>query len=111
VEPVIERFEPVNLLAHRLRDRAGSLADHDVDVGREEAEHALLPEATAKRTDRIRMGVGFLRALLSRPIGEQHQRANDLVAPLGLIDEAQLQLCKLRGRFHVPFCPVRVSIR
>jgi hypothetical protein len=29
---------------------------------------------------------------------------------LRLIDKTQLQLRKFRGRFHVPFCPVRFSI-
>ena len=46
------------------------------------------------------MGVGFLRPLLSRPIGEQYEGPNDLVAPWGLIHEAQRQLRKRRGRFH-----------
>jgi hypothetical protein len=53
-----------------------------------------------------RMGVGFLRPLLGRPIGKQDQGPDDLIAPLGLIHEAPLQLRKLRRRFHRrPFHP------
>ena len=64
-----------------------------------------------KRRWRVRTVSGWvsrlLRPLLGRPIGEQHQGPDDLVAPLGLIHEAQLQLCKLRGRFHRhPFHPL-----
>jgi hypothetical protein len=46
------------------------------------------------------MGLGFLGALLGRPIGKQHQGPDHFIAPLGLIHEAQLQLGKLCGRFH-----------
>jgi hypothetical protein len=56
-----------------------------------------------KRRWRVRTvsgGVGFLRPLLSRPIGSQDQGADHLVTPLDLIHEAQLQLRKRRRRFH-----------
>jgi hypothetical protein len=36
------------------------------------------------------MGVGLLRRLDGGAIGEQDEGPNDLVAPLGLIHEAQL---------------------
>ena len=46
------------------------------------------------------MGVRFLRSLLGRPIGKQHQGTDHLIAPVNRIHEAQLQLRKLYGRFH-----------
>ena len=100
VEAVIEGLEAIDLLAHGLRDGAGPPPGHHLDIGGEESRHALLPETAPEGADRVGVGVGFLRPLLGRPIGKQHQGADQLVAPLGLIDEAQLQLRKLRGRFH-----------
>jgi Resolvase, N terminal domain/Helix-turn-helix domain of resolvase len=100
MEPVLARVEAVNLLAHRLRDPAGSRPDHDVDMGREAAEPALRPEATPEGADRVGRGVGFLRALLDRPIGEPHEGTNDLVAPWGPVHKAELPLCKRCGQFH-----------
>jgi adenine-specific DNA-methyltransferase len=86
-----------------------SYRQHDVDVGREETEHALLPEATPEGADRIGMGRRFVRALLGGLIGEQHEGANDLVAPWGPSHKAQLQLCKLCGQFHRRPCHPRCS--
>ena len=78
MEPVIERFEAVNLLAHRLWDPAGFLPDSDVNVGREKAEHPPLSEATPEGADRVGMGRRFVRALLGGPIGEQREGADHL---------------------------------
>ena len=47
-----------------------------------------------------RVGLGFPGALLRGPVGKEDHRADDFIAPLGLIHEAQLQLRKLRRRFH-----------
>jgi hypothetical protein len=74
--------------------------------GRGLSRHALLPEAALEGPHGVRMGVGLLRPLDGGAIGEQDEGPNDLVAPLGLIHEAQLQLCKRRGRFHR--CPPAV---
>jgi hypothetical protein len=100
VESVVERLQPVNLTAHGLRNPAGSFPHHDVDMGREESEHPLLSAATAEGADGVGMGRGFVRAWLGRPIGEQHEGANDLVAPLRPVHKTQLQLCKRCGQFH-----------
>ena len=100
MEPVIERLEAVNLQAHRLRDPAGSRPDHHLDVGREEAEHPLLAEATPEGTHGVGMGVSVLRPLLDGLISEEHEGPNDLIAPLRPIHKAQLQLGKCCGRFH-----------
>jgi hypothetical protein len=73
---------------------------HHLDIRGQEAWHALLPEAAVERAHGVGMGVGFLGALLSRAIGEQHQGTDDLVPSLRLIDKTQLQLRELRGRLH-----------
>jgi hypothetical protein len=100
VEAVIQRLETIDLLPHSLRDGAGPLPVYHLNISGKESSHALLPEAALEGADGVRMGMGFLRPLLGRPIGKQDQRADHLIAPLGLIHEAQLQLCKLRSRFH-----------
>ena len=96
----VEGFEPINLLPHRLRDRAGPRPGHHLDVAGEEAQHALLAEATRELPHGLRMRVRFLGPLRGGAIGQQHQRANHLVPPLDLIHEVQLQLGKFRRRFH-----------
>jgi hypothetical protein len=96
----VEGFEPINLLSHRLRDRAGPLPRHHLDVAGEEAQHALPTEATRELPHRLRMRVRFLGPLRGGAIGQQHQGANHLIMPLDLIHEVQLQLGKLRRRFH-----------
>ena len=63
-----------------------------------------------KRRWRVRTVSGWVSVSCARccgrPIGEQHQGPDHFIAPLGLIHKAQLQLCKLRGRFHRrPFHP------
>ena len=90
VEPVIQRLEAIDLLPHGLRDGAGSPAMHHLDIGGEESQHALLPEAALEGAHGVRVGVGLLRPLGGGAIGEQHEGPNHLVAPLRLIDKAQL---------------------
>jgi hypothetical protein len=96
----VEGFEPINLLPHRLRNRAGPLPGHHLDIAGEESQHALLAEATRELPHGLRMRVRFLGPLRGGAIGQQHQRANHLVTPLDLIHEVQLQLGKCRRRFH-----------
>ena len=45
------------------------------------------------------MGVGFHRAL-SACLGQQHERANQFIAPLHLIHKMKLQLGKVQPRCH-----------
>jgi hypothetical protein len=61
---------------------------YHLDISGEEAEHPLPPEATPEGAHRVGVGVGFLRPLLNRPIGEQHEGADDFVSPLGLVHKA-----------------------
>ena len=96
----IERFEAVKLLPHGVSDPARPPSDDDLDRVGQQAQHALLPEAPRELADRVRMGVRFPGPLRGRAIGQQHQGTDDLIAPLGLIHEAQLQLCKRRRRLH-----------
>ncbi len=48
---------------------------YHLDIGEKEATHALLPEGALEGANRVRMGMGFLRALPGGPIGKQHQTA------------------------------------
>jgi hypothetical protein len=73
---------------------------YHLDIGGAESRHALLSEAAVEGPHGVGMGVGLLRPSDGGAIGEQYEGPNDLVAPLVLIHEAQLQLCKRRGRFH-----------
>jgi hypothetical protein len=73
VEPIIEGFEAIDLLPHGVRHGTGPPAVHHLDIRGEEACHALLPEAAVERAHGVWMGVGFLGALLSRAISEQHE--------------------------------------
>ena len=88
VEPVIEGFQPINLLPHGLRDRAGPPPGHNLNIRGEEAPHALVPETTLEGAHRVWMGLRFLRPLLGRAIGKQHQGPDHLLAPLCLIHKA-----------------------
>ena len=87
-------------LQHHLGDGAGPPPGDDLDIGREETQHALLSKAALEGAHGIWMGLRFLGALLGRPIGKQHQGSDHLIAPLHLIHEAQVQLGTLRGWFH-----------
>jgi hypothetical protein len=100
MKATIESFEAVNLLADIVGDGAGTPTPSDLDIAREEPQHPLLAEASMERPDRFRMRSRFLGSLRRGPIGKEHQRANDLVAPLSLIDQAQLQLGKRGGGVH-----------
>jgi hypothetical protein len=100
VEPVIEGFEPIELLPDGVRNPGGPGEDHHLYLPREQPEHPPLPEAAVERAHGVRMGGGFPRALCGHAILKEEPRADHLIAPLGWIGEAQLQLGKLRGRFH-----------
>jgi hypothetical protein len=63
---------------------------HHLDIRGQESPDPLLPEAAPECAYRVRVGVGLLRPLGGSAIGEQHEGPNDLVAPLRLIDKAQL---------------------
>src|SRR5215211_7738917 len=100
MKATIERFEAVNLLPDVGGDGAGPLTPYHLDLGGEEPQHPPLAEAPVERADRIRMGSGFVGALGGRAVGKEHQWANHLVAPLGLIHKTQLQLGKFGGGVH-----------
>jgi hypothetical protein len=67
-------------------------------MGRKQAQHPPLREATRELAYSVWMGLCFLGSLWRRAIRKQHSWTDDFIAPLGLIDEAQLQLRKIRGR-------------
>jgi hypothetical protein len=100
MEAGIERFEPVNLLADGIGDQRGSASGSYFEGCGHQSQHSLPLEATLEGTDGVRMGLRFLGPLHRRPIGKEHQGTDDLIAPLNLIHEAQLQLRKRCGRFH-----------
>jgi hypothetical protein len=100
MESCIQRFEAVNLLDDRCRDSGGGrLWDH-LDPIAEQAEHALLLETTSELPHGFRVGVRFLRAVRGRPVFKEDQGTDEFIAPLDLIDKAQLQLRKITDRFH-----------
>jgi hypothetical protein len=100
MKATIEGFEPVNLRADIVGDRARPPAPYDLDIAGEESQEPLLAEAPVEHANRIGMRGGFAGALGRRAIGKEHQWANHLVAPLGLIHNSQLQLGKLCGGVH-----------
>ena len=76
MEAAIERFEPGNFLAHRLRDAARPPSPLDLDRVREQAHHPVLAKATLERAHGIGMRLRFLRSLGGSAIGEQDQGPN-----------------------------------
>src|SRR5262245_25962160 len=92
-----EGFEAVKLLPDLVGDRASTAAPYDLDIAWEEPEHPRLAEAPVERPDRLRMRGRFVGPLGSGAIGKEYQRANHLIAPLGLISQPQRQLGKLCG--------------
>ena len=74
------------------------------DVVGEQPEHALLPETASQPPHGIGRGVRVLRPLHGCSIGQEDEGADELVPPLDLIHEVQLQLGKLGRRVHgTPF--------
>jgi hypothetical protein len=67
---------------------------------RQKPEHALLLEATGESTHRIGVEVGVLGSLCSSILCKEDQRADHFIAPLDMIDKAQLELGKIPQRFH-----------
>jgi hypothetical protein len=100
MEPVIEGLEAIEVLPYSVRNGTRPPPVYHLDIPREESRHALLPEAALEGAHRIGVRLRFLGPLGRGAIGEQHEGPSDLVAPLYLIDKPQLQLRKLRGRFH-----------
>jgi hypothetical protein len=100
MKATLEGVETINLLPDIVGDHARTPAPYDLDIAREEPQHPLLAEAPVECPDRIGMCSGFVGALGGRTVGKEHQRANDLVAPLDLIHQPQLQWGKLCGRVH-----------
>jgi len=100
VKPCIERFEPGNLLHNRYGDAWGFLFWDDLDIVQHEPEHALLLKATPELAYRVRVRVGFLGPVRGRAIFKEHERTDEFIPPLQLIDKAKLQLRKVTGRFH-----------
>jgi hypothetical protein len=97
MKATIEGFQAVNLLPNIVGNWASTVSPYDLDITREEPQHPLLAEAPMERADCLRMRGGCLGTLRSGPIGKEHQWANYLIAPLGLIHQPQLQLGKLCG--------------
>jgi hypothetical protein len=96
----IERFEPVNLPADGIWDPCGAASGSYFEGCGHQSQHPLPLEAALEGADGVRMGLRFLGPLLGRAIRKEHQGTDHLIAPLNLIDEAQLQLRKRRCWFH-----------
>jgi hypothetical protein len=100
VEAVVERLEAIQLLSNGLGHPRRPSPDDDFHIPWEEPQHPLPSKPAGERPHRGGMRVGFVRALLGRPVGKEDEGPDHFIAPLRLIHEAQLQLGKLRGRFH-----------
>ncbi len=87
MKAAIEGFEAVNLFPDLVGDRASTAAPYDLDIAWEEPEYPLRAEAPVERPDRLRMRGRFVGPLGSGAIGKEYQRANHLIAPLGLISQ------------------------
>ena len=71
MEAPIERFEPVNFLAHRLRDAARPPSPLDLHRVGEQSHHPLLAKATLERAHGIGMRLCFLGPLRRGAIAEE----------------------------------------
>jgi hypothetical protein len=100
VKAAVEGIQPGDFLAHRLGYTAGTAAGRHFDVVGPSPQHPLVADAAQEGADGVRVGLRFLRPLRGRAILTKEQWADDLLAPLGLIGEAEWSLCKRRGRFH-----------
>jgi hypothetical protein len=85
----VERFQPVHLLAHGLGDARRPLLAARAAANRQEPGHALLPETARQHADGIGVCLRFVCPLHGSPITKEHERANDLIAPLDGIDKPQ----------------------
>ena len=56
------------------------------------------------------MGVRFLCSLRSGATSDEDHRANQLIAPLDVIDKMQLELGKIMYRLHWRFAPLFQTI-
>jgi hypothetical protein len=69
----IERFQPVNLLADGIWYPHGSASGGYLEAPRHQSQHPLLAETALEGAHSVWMGSRFLRPLLGRPVGKQHQ--------------------------------------
>src|SRR5215471_1249958 len=100
MEPCIERFEAGNLLGDRRGDARRFLFGDDLDIVQEQAEHTLVLEAPPELAHGFWVGLRFVGALPGRTVFKEDQGTDEFIAPLDLIDKAQLQLRKVTDRFH-----------
>src|SRR2546421_7127202 len=98
---VVEGFEPGNFLPYGLRHSAGAGTGRDRDIGGQQPEHALLAEATQEGPHRVRVRMRLLSSLGGGAFCKQHERADQFVAPLDLVDKLELELRKIPHWFHV----------
>ena len=106
LKPRVEGFEPGKLLDHGGGDPGGFVLGDNLDIIRHKAQQPLLCEATGQLAHGFWMRGRLVRALPDRGLWsgavlEQDQGADELIAPLDLIRDAQLPLRKIRCDFHV----------
>jgi len=87
MKAAIEGFEAVNLFPDLVGDRASTAAPYDLDIAWEEPAAPRRAAAPGERPDRLRRRGRFVGPLGSGAIGKEYQRANPLIAPLGLISQ------------------------
>jgi hypothetical protein len=85
------RFAPARRAALRLRGK--------------EAECALLPKTAGEVAHSFGVSLRFLGALRCCAIFEEDHGTNQLIAPLDVIDKAELELVEIWHRAHPHFSP------
>ena len=102
VKPIVESFEAVDCLPNRVRDARGPAQASSCCPTREEAEHPARLKLAHEPTDGIRMRVCLISALLRGRVPQEHDGADDFIAPLDGVHKAERELGKIgrpRQRF------------
>ena len=92
---VVEGFEARQFLHDGFGDRLAPAWPDDLRVLGKQSQSALLPKAAGEVAHRFGMGVRFLGSLRRGAIFHEDHWANQLIAPLDMIDKAELELVKI----------------
>jgi hypothetical protein len=95
-QPVVKAFESLEFLHHGVGHPGTGPCRDALDGVGEHAAHTLRLKTAFEGADRFRMRVRFLCPLGGGAIVEEHQRADDVIAPLNRVAEELLQLVTIR---------------
>ena len=106
-ESLIETFEPCEFLHHDDGDRLAPVGPGDLRRFGKQSERALALEAPRQFAHGFRVRVRFRGPLGGGPVVKEDERTNHFIAPLDVIDKAELKLVKSRPRVHQRVSPLR----